>query len=96
MLILQAQNVTNKSAEINDAINKIYGELLEMNKPLAISPFNENNIIFANEIDVEKLYISLEEQGSKNPRELTVFQLEVALKKNEEEFQRLKVQVDAN
>jgi len=67
-----------------------------MNKPLILNPSNEDNIIFANEISIEKLYMSLEEQGIKNPRDMTVFQFEVALKKNEEEFERLKSQVDAN
>ena len=92
-MILQAENVFDKSNE--DIINKLYSELLDLNKPIALSPSNSNNVVLSNEISMEKLYFTLEEQGIKSPRELTVFQFEVALKKNEEEFERLTKQVDA-
>jgi len=69
--------------------------LLDLNKPVIIIPTNPDNVVFSNEISMEKVYFSLEEQGIKNARELTVFQFEVALKKNEEEFERISKQSDA-
>lgn len=94
LLILQAEVIFDSTKE--EQINKLYGELLEINKPAILTPTNSENIIFSNEIAIEKLYFSLEEQGIKNPRQMTVFQFEVALKKNEEEFERLSRQIDAN
>lgn len=93
LLILQSENIIygGKEAEIDKAVL----ELLELNKPAIVHPANKDNIIFENEISVEKMYLSLEEQGLSSPREISLFQLEVAIKKNEEEIERLNKQSNA-
>lgn len=65
-------------------------ELEESGKPRVMNPNREGNLLIKTELEYEKLMLSLEEAGYQNARSMSVFSLEAALEKNQDEVQRLK------
>jgi len=65
-------------------------ELEESSRPRVMNPNREGNLLIKSELEYEKLMLSLEEAGYQNTRNMTVFGLEAALDKNQQEVQRLK------
>lgn len=65
------------------------GSVLDLNRPNVFIPTNPDNIIFSLEMNYEKMMLSFEENGV-NARNFTVFQFEVALKKNEDDIKSMR------
>jgi hypothetical protein len=65
------------------------GSVLDLNRPNIFIPTNPDNIIFSLGMNYEKMMLSFEENGV-NARNFTVFQFEVALKKNEDDIKSMR------
>jgi hypothetical protein len=70
-----------------------YKRILELikteNTVPSFNPSNPDNIIAVVEKSQERMLLSLEENGITNARDMTVFQIEVALEKFDEEMRKL-------
>lgn len=80
--------------ESNEESEAEYQRLLELikaeNTVPSFNPNNSDNIVVQVEKSQERMVMSLEENGIINPRQMTIFQIEVALEKFEEEMAKLK------
>lgn len=65
------------------------GSVLDLNRPNVFIPTNPDNIIFSLEMNYEKMMLSFEE-NSISARSFTVFQFEVALKKNDDDIKSMR------
>ncbi len=75
------------------AIDRLEAALKELDKdgrPKVMNPNRAGNILTKLELSYEKLMLSLEESGFANARKMSVFSLEAAIEKNQQEAQRLK------
>jgi hypothetical protein len=80
--------------ESNEEEESEYQRLLELvrseNTVPSFNPNNPNNVVAQVEKSQERMLMSLEENNIINPRQMSVFQIEIALEKFEEEMAKLK------
>lgn len=89
MLIKEGEYLIDPSDELEDKITSLRKQLLDFNKPNIFNPYSEDNIIYQLELNYEKMMIGFEENGF-NARDYTVFQFEVAIKKNEDDIKDIR------
>lgn len=78
-----------ESEELKSQIKALKSEILDELKPNVFDPRSEENIIFQHEIGYETLVLSFAENGI-DIRDFTVFQVEVAIKKNQDDIKAIK------
>lgn len=80
--------------ESNEEEEVEYNRLLELikaeNTVPSFNPNNSDNVVTQVEKSQERMLMSLEENNIINPRQMSVFQIEIALEKFEEEMAKLK------
>jgi len=80
--------------ESNEEEEVEYNRLLELikaeNTVPSFNPNNPDNVVTQVEKSQERMLMSLEENNIINPRQMSVFQIEIALEKFEEEMAKLK------
>ena len=89
LLIKEGEYLIDPSDELEDKITSLRKQLLDFNKPNIFNPYSEDNIIYQLELNYEKMMIGFEENGF-NARDYTVFQFEVAIKKNEDDIKDIR------
>jgi len=89
LLIREAEYLIDPSDESEKNLKQATSIYLDFNKPNVFNPFSQDNIVNALELNYEKMMISFEENGV-NARNYTVFQFEVAIKKNEDDISNVR------
>lgn len=89
LLLKEYENLAEPSKEKEGQIKALKNDILEENKPNVFDPRSEDNIIFQQEIGYENLILSFAENNI-DIRDFTVFQVEVAIKKNIDDIKAIR------
>lgn len=86
-MISEIENILGECDD--ERVLELKKQILEFNTPMIFSPLNPDNIIYEIEMNHERMMLSFEENNI-NARNFTVFQLEVAIKKNEDDIKNIR------
>ncbi len=90
MIIECSRSLGETTEESEEEYNRLLELIRAENTVPSFNPNNPENIALQVEKSQERMLMSLEENGIINPRQMSVFQIEVALEKFEEEMAKLK------
>jgi hypothetical protein len=88
-LIKEYTYLIEESKELESQIRALKSDILDEVKPNIFDPRSEENIVFQHEIGYETLVLSFAENGI-DIRDFTVFQVEVAIKKNQDDIKAIR------